>query len=524
MTPLFIGLAVVFGLVLLVLLYWAILDTLFPEKLSTNEVFLVSTQDLWQIRMCRYRKGRTGGQPVLLVHGANANQYNFTVPEGISLVAYLVERGYDCWTVDLRGCRSSVPPFERNRGQVSTDDFLNDDIPTAIRYIQQETGYARIHYVGHSLGGMLLYAYALKFGTDAIASGVTLGAPLGFEGLSPHRSPLLFKLAGLYPALSGIVIRGFIPFVSFFRINPGMFPTNMRNIAKTMNTGHFYRMLEDPLPGVLDDLSRWVNHSGWRMDEDNLNVLDGLNQLDFPLFALYAPLDPFVSISKAREFFEALPSADKRMLECSKEKGFKNDYNHCDLAFGHNGAREIFGPIARWFETHSIRERMPIDAPNIAAGFQSPLRATERADILSGNSYAHLSDSDLSPVSRSESESLPPQKKASARKKSAAGESKTAKTTSVEKRKVAKTKSARRKAPTRSTKGGPDLSAASAALNTLGPSPKKSRIDRQAIRVKPGASPKKTAKETNGVETPKSVLEALSNASDVLGDLKKPGK
>ncbi len=548
MIPVLIGLAVVIGLALLVLLYWSMLDTIFPEKLSTNEVFLVTTQDLWKIRMCRYRKGRTGGQPVLLVHGANSNQFNFTCPAGISLVDYLVERGYDCWTVDLRGTRSSIAPFERHAGQVTTDDYLNDDIPTAIRLIQQETGYARIHYIGHSMGGMLLYAYALKFGTEALASGVTLGSPLGFEGMAVPRTSFLFKLSGINPKLSGSFIRGFIPFISCFRISTGLFPTNMRNIAKTMNSAHFYSMIEDPLPGVLKDFSRWISHPGWRMDNGNLNVLDGLSSLDLPLFALYAPLDPFVSLSKAKEFFDALPTADKRMLVCSKEKGFKQDYNHCDLAFSQDGAREVFGPIARWLETHPIKERMPFVEPDVASGYQSPLGDKERAAILSGGSYAHLSKSDLETADDLDVDSpaitlVKPtaKKKPAARKKKPATRKATApkKTTGLKKPTIARkveratpapetssrTTAPYRKAPSRGSEGGPNLASASAAMSALGSTPRNSGDNNSAsknIVITPRSTPKSKARADGTIETPKSVLKALSDASGVLDGLKKP--
>jgi len=392
-----IGVAVFASVTALVLIYGRVLALTFPEKLSTDEVYKLSTEDLWKLRVCRYRKGRTNGQPVLLVHGANVNQHTFTTPKGGNLVEYLVERGFDCWTVDLRGSRSSEAPFERHRNQITTDDFLNYDIPAVLRLVQHETGYAKIHYCGQSLGGMLLYAYVLKFGASEIASAVTLGSPLGFEGVRFRRSALLVWLVTFCPPLSGAIARGLIPFALLFRSSPIAFPINMRNIARGMNTGSFYNMLEDPLPGVLRDLVKWVNFPGWRMDGGDINVEEGLKTLDFPLFSIFAPLDPFVPIDKAKAFFEALPTGDKRLLIASREHGCKRDYNHCDLAFGLEGPREIFGPIARWFETHSSREQITRAEPITATGYQAPLRANERADILSGNSYA-LRGASTSPV------------------------------------------------------------------------------------------------------------------------------
>ena len=505
-------------------------------------------------------KGRTGGQPVLLVHGANANQNSFTAPDGVNLVAFLVERGYDCWTVDLRGSRSSIPPFERNRSDVSTDDFLNDDIPTAIQYMQQETGYARIHYIGHSLGGMLLYAYALRYGTDSIASAVTLGSPLGFEGDTiARRSPAGVRLVNLFPALSGAMVRGAVPIVSLLRISTPAFPTNMNNVAKTMGSGHFYRMLEDPLPGVLSDLSRWVNTPGWRMDGGDLNVLDGLKDLDLPLFAIYAAKDPFVDPKHAQKFFAELSTGDKRMLLCSKENGFKNDYGHCDLVFAHEGPREIYGPIARWLETHPSRDRIVAADLDTATGYQSPLKQSERADILSGDSYAHLASDEpqavptdapisaeatarLKPEIKEGPKKAAPKKKTPAKKKSAAKKSTTAKKKTAAAKKAPAKKKARaakksapaekitastaptaipKKTAPRPTNSGPNLAAASEALGALGKSPDSGNQNpAPKFNVKAKSAPKAAKNSANKVETPQSVLKALSDASGVLGSLK----
>jgi len=582
MIPWLIGVAVFASVIALVLLYWRVLALTFPEKLATEEVYKLTTQDLWKIRVCRYRKGRTNGQPVLLVHGANVNQHTFTSPKGGNLVEYLVERGFDCWTVDLRGCRSSEAPFERHRNQITTDDLLNYDIPAAIRLVQQETGYAKIHYCGQSLGGMLLYAYVLKFGGDSIASGVTLGSPIGFDGVRVGRSPWMARLIKLNPALAGEVSRGLIPFALLFRSSPLAFPMNLRNIARGLNTGHFYNMLEDPLPGVLRDLITWIRTPGWRMDQGRLDVQEGLKHLDIPLFSIFAPLDPFVPLDKAKAFFDALPAADKRILIASRELGCKRDYNHCDLAFGLEGPREVFGPIARWFEGHSSREQMVQAAPPVSTGYQAPLRPAERAEILSGDSFARLAqqmplqrslEAPATPELRSEAPpaaEAPAPRKAPVRKapaskapasrdaaRTAAKKPAARKPASAErpaaKKPVAKKPAAKKPlasvkpaaksdgaatakakpapqkaatpakaAPARPVGKGPDLASASAALSALRPNTPKAGTEKAApIRVKKSDKAVPTAGKDGPVETPKSVLKALSNASDAMEAFKK---
>lgn len=508
MMVLMIGVAVAAVLVAVLGMYCSTLEDIYAEKVATDEAYLVTTRSIWKIRVCRFRKGRTNGQPVLLVHGANVNQHTFTSPPGRSLVDALVDRGFDCWTVDLRGCRSSVAPFERHRNQITIDDYLNDDLPTIIQFIQQETGYAKVHYCGQSLGGMLLYAYVLKYGAGDIASAVTLGSPLGFEGVKIRRSPLLIFLLSLAPPVFGGIARAMIPIVRALRIPFGLFPMNMHNLAKGLDSSHFYNMLEDPLPGVLKQLCTWVNTPGWKMDGGALDVQAGLKTLDVPLLAVYAPRDPFVPLEKAKEFFDALPSDDKRMLICSKEQGCKHDYNHCDLTFGEEGAREVYAPIARWFETHSIHERMPLEAAKIAADYQTPLDAEQRAGILSGESFAHL---DTGHETKAEAPGATPATDTEAAAPTKRKKPPTAKARARETR--ARTVTAEPKSL--------DLASVSAAITALRPNrPPVPPRSADPGKIKPKSTGKTATRANEPVETPPSVLKALSNASGALESFK----
>jgi pimeloyl-ACP methyl ester carboxylesterase len=101
------------------------------------------------------------GTPILLVHGFVDNRSIFTV-----LRRALRRRG-----------------FER---VVSLNySVLTNDVATAAAHLQeqveqvcQETGYERVHVIGHSLGGIVARYYVQRLGGDArIHTLVTLGAP-----------------------------------------------------------------------------------------------------------------------------------------------------------------------------------------------------------------------------------------------------------------------------------------------------------------------------------------------------------
>lgn len=364
------------GLAALALGWWYLLCAMWPERLRTTEVHTVATGDLWQLRLCRYRKGRAPGEPVLLVHGANANHHNFTSPEGGCLVDHLVAKGYDCWGIDLRGCRSSQAPFERDPDAVTMDDYLLQDLPAAVDYILRRTGYDQVHWVGHSLGGMLLYAYAQRFGTGQIASGATLGAPTGFDGVRMRKPVELLFVLRWFRAPLGAAMRAFVPFALLAGRGFSLFPVNLRNRPRRMGAAHFFNMIENPLPNVLGELGFQINRKIWRMDGDRLDVKAGLAGMRLPLLAVYGVRDPFTPLEEARAFFDRLPTDDKQLLILGKAQGHKHDYDHCDLAFGEDGAREVFEPVARWIAAHPMRRQAADDAA-------SPrLRPEERVQLL----------------------------------------------------------------------------------------------------------------------------------------------
>ncbi len=382
-----LGSAVV--LIAVLLAYWAILSAMYVEHLRTNEVHTLITRDLWRLRLCRYRKGRTEGEPILFVHGFNSNQNNFLCPDDHSMVDYFRERGYDCWTIDLRGTRSSVPPFEKSFADVSIDDYLLRDVPDAIQYIRRATGYTRVHWVGHSLGGLLLYAYELEHGGAYIESGVTLGAPIGFEGATARVPAVVAAFARLFPQAAGNLMRGFVPIARLFHVGLALFPINLANAHPKLNTGHYVSMLENPPPRVLSEIAFCLNHQVFRVKNDQLDVAASLSRLRTPLLAIFAKRDPFVPSARGQQFIDMLPHDDKRILVLSKDNGCVEDYDHCDLAFSREGAREVCEPMLRWFEAHPIRERFATIAhDDDDSGYRAPLSEKQRASILSGKSYA----------------------------------------------------------------------------------------------------------------------------------------
>lgn len=410
MFGIWVGLIAVGGLFCLAGLlvgYLGLLSSVFPETVRTREVGTVVTSDLWKLRICRFRRGRTEGEPVLLVHGLGTNHHNFSEPANGCLVDYLVEKGYDCWALDLRGTRSSRAPFERDPMSVSLDDYLLHDLPAAIEHIRKATGYAKVHYVGHSLGGMLLYAYVQEFGSDRIGAAATLGSPIGFDGVKAKAGLALLPLIKRFPLFCADLFKGTFPVVAPLRFNPGIFPMNARNVHPALRVSDFYNMVDIPIPAVLGEMAHMLHRKVWRMKNDTLDVKAGLSTMDVPLLAIYGKRDPFTPLEHAQRFIASLPHDDKSLLICSRENGCKHDYGHCDLAFGVDGARAVFKPIAEWFAAHPIRERLALSMEN-EAQLMTPIDGEMRAEILSGERYVNAAGEDVDMLTPVHDEEEPP--------------------------------------------------------------------------------------------------------------------
>ncbi len=393
MTGIFITIAVLASAGVLIAVYLFLLPRLYPEKIRTNEVSYVRTGDLWLLRVCRYRKEAAPGEPVLLVHGMGANQNNFTSPPGGCLVDYLCEKGYDCWTLDLRGTRSSIAPFKHSRDEVRMEDFFMEDLPAVIQHIQKTTSVSKVHWIGHSMGGMLLYAFVQKHGGASLASGTALGAPIDFTDAAGNVPTGLVAFGGKHPRLAGTIIRGAIPLLKALRIGQSVFPVNMRNIPKTMSAAHFVNMIEDPLPELMRQVRTWITNKEYTLLDGSMDVSQGLSDFSAPLLAFYAAVDPFINAPRAMEFFATIKRKDKRAVVCSKEQGFAEDYNHCDLAFGREAAVEIFEPVHKWLKAHpcpapGARRKNPAAPPEEkpAAKVESPAQTAGTVVVLTEQS------------------------------------------------------------------------------------------------------------------------------------------
>jgi pimeloyl-ACP methyl ester carboxylesterase len=379
--------------------YYYSIRRLFDLPLDGIELHPIYTADGWRILLYRHRRGESNGEPVLLCHGFSANHWNLTAPRGVSLADYLADRGYDCWAIDLRGTRSSGPPPGTPRHRATFDGYVMQDLPAAIEYIAKVTGHAKVHWIGHSLGGTLLYAYELAHGRGVVASGVTMASPPGLHQFWPKDRSRLIQVLETFPGAFAVGQRAIAPIHALVKPRTRLVPVNWGNLGPRFRVAEFFSLAETPPGPITRTLDEWARHQYLAVDNDRVNVLSGLNRLETPLLVFSCPLDPIVLAADVRDFFDRLPSADKRYVELSRAAGCDADYDHIDPPFARNAEPEVFAPIADWLSAHpadavGTAERMLArpapreDTPatpgpvhhEVATGGHEPATATGRDD------------------------------------------------------------------------------------------------------------------------------------------------
>jgi len=288
------------------------------------------------------------GPPVLLVHGMAANHYNFDYRADRSLVTWLQARHWDVWVAELRGDPESVPPDPKARGY-SLDDHALYDLPAILDVVRDRTGEAQVYWVGHSMGGILLYT-ALELYPERIAAGVAVASPTdlhdrdGLLGLARRFDWLLPKRHAL-PAQSfgrGMAWMG--------RTNPlfGVL-ANKRNLDWPLANGLARYAMED-VPGRMQaQVSAWLR-TGVMTREDGSPWFVRNDRPEVPLLVTGGARDQIVPLEDARSACSVFPACT--FVELSAANGYSADYGHVDPILGPAAATEVYPVIGSFLDAH----------------------------------------------------------------------------------------------------------------------------------------------------------------------------
>lgn len=322
----------------------------------------VDAPDGWRLATYRYPNRSPKKFPVILVHGLGTNRFDLDFPEPrLSLARYLNRRGYDCWLIEFRGTgKSRKNGFLRNclsklKTDWDFDDYIFKDLPVLVGHILKKTRKERLHWVGHSLGGTVIYAAIETLGNRVCASAVTLGSAMsasakpGFVKLLLKTDPLVKRLPCLpakhFARLGAPLGRWIVPLEDNFYYA-------IDNVdMKTMDIG-MRNAVEDLSVKLFLQLHDWYKNNHFRSRDGTYSYRDNLRKIKAPFLICAGSVDGMTPYPDVHFAFREISSKDKKFQVFGRDHGCRTEYGHVDLILGKNAPREVFPAITEWFKSH----------------------------------------------------------------------------------------------------------------------------------------------------------------------------
>ncbi|MFH1117983.1 MAG: alpha/beta fold hydrolase [Pseudomonadota bacterium] len=323
---------------------------------SQDETGYFVTGDGWRLAVHRYRpQGAAKGLPVILCHGLGGNRYSFDLHGAPSLAPYLKKSGRDVWVLELRGSGASDRPgfwIANVPCSWGFGDHLECDVPAAINYVLERTGAPAVHWIGHSMGGMLAEAWLARSGNPGTASVTVIGSPADFSKINRPAFHMLLHLRWalrlLHIAPVAFFAKAFIPVIH-------RLPSSLQGLFHPPNidAAAAKRMVAIGSPALMSselwlDFARFLE-MGKPADENGVPYLQHLPASVVPVLLLSGSKDAMAP--PASVFGAVRPQQDRGERKCityGRDTGCREDYGHVDLLVGRNTETEVYPDILEW--------------------------------------------------------------------------------------------------------------------------------------------------------------------------------
>jgi poly(3-hydroxyalkanoate) synthetase len=315
-----------------------------------DELYRVPTDDGAAIALGRYnpRGERRFAEPVILCHGLGANRFHLDFDEQYSLARYLARAGFEAWVLELRGRGLAGECSDFN-----FDDQAEHDVRTAVRTVLS-TGAKEVLWVGHSKGGLTLYAHLARNPEAPVRAAAVLGSPFTFA-VQPGLRTFIQKVEPLLKLK--IIPTGRVTSIALFGAPPGPLSRYMM-LAENMEPDVVRKALAN-VPsniagGVGRQFARWISTNRFTSYDGGFDYRQALSRVRIPFLLLAGSKDllaPPMSVARAKEAL----GGPVKFLVAGRAHGFGADYGHADLVLGRRAPDEIFPLVEAFLSTHATR-------------------------------------------------------------------------------------------------------------------------------------------------------------------------
>jgi pimeloyl-ACP methyl ester carboxylesterase len=328
-----------------------------------DELHFAIAEDGWRLALHRYRPavGISRRHPVVLCHGMGANHVGFDLAPEVSLSRRLSALGFDVFAIDLRGHGASDPATLRgpHRWGFSFDDYLNLDMPAVLEKVLETSGGPAVHWVGHSMGGILLYAHLAASGGAKLCSGIAIGSTLDYSSSqSGFKKSLWLRPFGRYvPAVPlGSALALGAPLTGRFGTALERFNLWPGNVDPVLVRRLHAKVFGTVSTAVLLQLSTAFTPGGLRSADGSRRYLDDLRAAEVrtPVLALAGDRDEQCPPGATERTLAALRCRTE-LVECGLAQGHSSHYGHFDLIIGRRAPIEVWPAMEAWLVDHDRR-------------------------------------------------------------------------------------------------------------------------------------------------------------------------
>lgn len=335
----------------------------------THAIHTTTAADGWPLMLRHYpaEGADPHREPVILQHGLGAcsRQFDLPVPPGVrapSLARWLAARGYDVWVADLRGVGGSSSPGRSKRGRWdwSFDDHLDLDVPEILRFVLSQSAHEHVHWIGHSMGGILLLAWCARHGSTQIKSGAVLAGSLDYSGASSAYDlirPLKRLGRWVMRVPSGSAARLFWPLAGRFHTPVEASFYHSPNLEGEAARALIREAHHDVSGEILFQLASLFAKGGLTSVDGRVRYADRLEHITTPILFGVGDKDVQCSPEVVERTYRTLASPKHALRKFGLAHGDAQPYGHFDLLCGRRSDTEVFPELLAWMQAHPISAR-----------------------------------------------------------------------------------------------------------------------------------------------------------------------
>jgi pimeloyl-ACP methyl ester carboxylesterase len=300
------------------------------------------TSDGWRLplRVIPAPAGASG-EPVLLAHALGLGGDAYRLGGGPTLASCLRDAGFTVYLAHLRGDVESEPPAPG--AGFCFDDLVRGDVPALVERVRSHSGFERIFWVGHGMGGQLGLIGAAR-SPDRFAAVVTLCAPVQFAEKTRSEARRLARIASLVPAHwavparaagwagASLIGRDFEGMGHFSSMTPG---SRVRTVAE--------HGLADVPAGLLHQMHQWFRTGSWTDLRGGVDYLTSLAEARSDLLCVLSADD---DLCPPLDGWPAVRAWGGKASVLLLPPGFA----HLDVVLSEEADRAVFQPVLRWLE------------------------------------------------------------------------------------------------------------------------------------------------------------------------------